>query len=1415
VAFDPKPNRKPRPGPQPAAVAASPAPTSSPTSSPIEPTPAGLPLYVRGDVGSRLDARGRDAPRPDDAAAARDRPARTTTEGAPSSSSPPPAGVAPTAPKGRRAPAPAPVPPAPVPPAPQPAAKHAPPHAAAPRAEEPDELALAEAAPAPAEEAEAAIAAAVGTSETIPDDGADPGDATTDPQLVRARLDGMIGDLRRAGSSARDDVEHARDDGVATLESREADASDRVRADVRRGTRELGKLFDAERKTWSGWFKGADVGLAVGGFLREAFVVVRGIGAIGGIKRSVDKARDDFETAIQDSIKRVDTIKTKQQDELHRRNQGAADDARKLGDVRMARVTDDDLDLRIDKREAIRDLTDPYAEGLEKQEPEGKKAIADGLADLPPQIREEGDKNKAQLQDPTPQIAPPIAQATVTTARAVADQTTSSRAQLAELGRAALGALVSGERDARRGLARVGAAAQGELRRALRRSRKSLKRAADRMIDELGGSIDAAVGQVDGAKAPDLRRARRFAGWVASRVERGAQQFVDAMPSMVDGLSRGFLDIAAQAGHRVRTMLDEAGALLVDQRADMRQRLDDAVKGVGDALDAIQKVFFDQLDDTQKQTDDKLSGALRDMKAKFAASLDDADSQLGAKIKETYDKVDAKLPELNDKINDALSDVEWHHDHPYLAALEDAVEWTAGFIVSVVKWVANLIKWVIIGLIAALILMVVLGISFAAALLIVAVAAVILLVGSIAYATYKRVQEAKEKGIDRSFVASLGLGFADATGFTTMYRSFTIKGLTPFQRGEMFGEGLGDLANAVLVVVGLTGAIKGFRLNKPIATLDPSKVDVADFKGLDKIDLALRMKKLGRIERLKAIGEGLRDLGAKARSNPRAMLGELFDSLRGKRNRVDEIKDYVKQREAQRLADEQAARAEAARRAEAERTAREERERLEREERERLEREERERLEREERERLAREEAERLAREAAEAARQQRAEQQREEMFKALDQYEHGRDMFRDVRQRLANADAMTPQEKADAFDALQKEINKRDSSWQAPRRPATVNGKKVPGFFQGEGRPFGFLIDEQGNVWQAMDVKPSIGGYESDFSLKIDLDAVDAKGNRVWTKMEARGPGEGGGGTSGGGGGGGPTPPRVDPTAPKPAPEPPAPEPAKPDAPPPGDKAPAPIDPAEAAKQARVKEQLAKVLGDHGLADEPIFKDMDPQTAGKVNTALQGDPLARAGAEVQRAALKWALEGAEKNPREFANRYEYARAKYSEAKRAAAARKAPNAAKAAADEVTPEKLTKALEKDLASVRKLGPGEDLVDLPPDATPEEIARRVQALDRLRYESETAEAYHAIKHQTELPPPEAFPRTGDPVADFAAAAKDTIKTGTAEATPLEGGKTRIRIVKTYGTGADATVLEAIIYVDAAGRVTLATFGKAKAK
>ncbi len=253
-----------------------------------------------------------------------------------------------------------------------------------------------------------------------------------------------------------------------------------------------------------------------------------------------------------------------------------------------------------------------------------------------------------------------------------------------------------------------------------------------------------------------------------------------------------------------------------------------------------------------------------------------------------------------------------------------------------------------------------------------------------------------------------------------------------------------------------------------------------------------------------------------------------------------------------------------------------------------------------------------------------------------------------------------------------------------------------------------------------------------------------------------------------------------------------------------------------------KVSDTLPKTLAEWDLDKLPGFArlfDADQELVMlKVNRALTGDSIEKAGEATKRAALAWALRLSDGDPSEFANYYEYARALFDSAKRQAQrdligqSNKKKRAMARAATVISEEHLDATLAADFARVRLLREeGSSALDALP-ADPAEIGRAVQQLAELRFATDAAEVYHARKHGTERELPPEFV-TGDPVRDFNAALRDTVRTGAVEVVrPTHTESIQVVIRKTYGAN-PGVVMEAIIYVRPNGNVIIATYGKAK--
>src|SRR5690606_24213046 len=138
----------------------------------------------------------------------------------------------------------------------------------------------------------------------------------------------------------------------------------------------------------------------------------------------------------------------------------------------------------------------------------------------------------------------------------------------------AIATLKTGESEALKGVAQIRTTAEGQIRKRLRRGRKALRRSSDRLLDELDGVLGDATAKLREPATPNIARSRRFATWVASRIEQNAQRFVEALPAAIDALAQPLFDVADEARRQFRGAREQVATTLEEQRTLMQSRLE-------------------------------------------------------------------------------------------------------------------------------------------------------------------------------------------------------------------------------------------------------------------------------------------------------------------------------------------------------------------------------------------------------------------------------------------------------------------------------------------------------------------------------------------------------------------------------------------------------------------------------------------------------------------------------------------------------------------------------------------------------------------------------------------------------------------------------------------------------------------------
>ncbi len=244
-------------------------------------------------------------------------------------------------------------------------------------------------------------------------------------------------------------------------------------------------------------------------------------------------------------------------------------------------------------------------------------------------------------------------------------------------------------------------------------------------------------------------------------------------------------------------------------------------------------------------------------------------------------------------------------------------------------------------------------------------------------------------------------------------------------------------------------------------------------------------------------------------------------------------------------------------------------------------------------------------------------------------------------------------------------------------------------------------------------------------------------------------------------------------------------------------------------------EQRLQAALAERGLADDPMFQDLDGQTVNKVARALAEWP--RLMPETLRDRFAGWARATSDDARDFANRVEFARAHWlrageqlgdlldhgqmTESQRVKAGRRM--ASEMLDSDAGMQQLAEHLLLDVATILAEGRSGRI----PEGLPEErVVDAVRALASPAWETPTAEAYHARKHHTDLPRPEQD--LANPVPPYARSLRLTIQLGELTADRPVGESRMLHFERRLD---ERTVLRAIVFVKSDGSAVIATYGR----
>jgi len=537
----------------------------------------------------------------------------------------------------------------------------------------------------------------------------------------------------------------------------------------------------------------------------------------GKLTETFTQNRTEIQLLTEQKSQEVTTSKNEAVEKARNGTAAQAASARSSGQQKAGTYPGDERGR--EQANAATGVADELAGEIEKRQPDIIDALNGAMEDVPAAFQEQGTSFTDGLTQNLQSLTTAIDEQVTSTGGALTDQSGKAGVELEKLRQESLSNLTGAEQSAVEQVQANVPQVASDVAEALSSSTQEVDSAAAEVIQQLQKLERESVAALPGAS--DEKAAQDFTTQVELALAGIGNAAGSGFQQAGAGLSGSFAGVEAST----ISSLDAATAQVTQGLQGFH---DKSSSGMSDFADAVDKGLEQQVAaQTSAFTETETTAAtkLTEGKDALATSLNsrvvEINQQLNTTVTQGLSKNDEALNQLDAKMGKAAEDAAWDYDHPILSGLASIGKFIAGALLALV---AVLLIALVVFLAFELLVAVLVGIGLSAE---VAAAIVIIAgIGLLAYGVYTDYQARVQRGEGGGW-GTFGMALLDSTGLTDMYNAFDTKGLTPFERGLKFGEGLGKFVMTILLVRGAWKGIRGGGLARAWKSLRSPKIEPA------------------------------------------------------------------------------------------------------------------------------------------------------------------------------------------------------------------------------------------------------------------------------------------------------------------------------------------------------------------------------------------------------------------------------------------------------------------------------------------------------------------------------------------------------------------------------------------------------------
>lgn len=607
-----------------------------------------------------------------------------------------------------------------------------------------------------------------------------------DPQTARATVQALAEPLNGVSGGIEQQIQGEANNVKTTLNTTSDTICQTIEATVTQSVARTQAAFATQRQVLQTMLQTAlsDIDTALQDSISDA--TEKGEDAKTRLNDLFDTHKTNVETAVTDSIAKVEELRTQRRTEAGQKIQEKADDALRRGEEKAGSYSSDERGQK--QAEAVRKVAEEVASEIQAQKPDVEQSIDEITEDIPQEFEQKGQETFDGFDNNLPDLLKQIDEQVKFAITSLEQKASTAKQQVQTQGQQLNVQLDAQEQTALTGLQALLPQATAKTNGLLQTLITPIDGTVQQTVGQISQSINEAYQTLLGIETPDVEASQTYVNQIMSFASTAPESVMPMFQQLSTQGNEQFTELQTTTDTEVLNLETQSITQLETTIATAQQSITEIVTKTKTDFETVVTGLDTPFAEFEAKADSELTDALTKLKTDFQDTITKADGEILKAIDAGLAKTNEALAQLDGKMNEAAEDAAWRYDHPTLAKLKDI----GSFVVGLVGGILLVLAIVVVAIVAFNVIiagLVALGLSSAVATLIVTVVGLGLLGFGIYQAYQTRIANGEEGGW-----STFGSSVLDVVGVNDVIKGFTDPNLSPLERGFFIGKGTTSVA---------------------------------------------------------------------------------------------------------------------------------------------------------------------------------------------------------------------------------------------------------------------------------------------------------------------------------------------------------------------------------------------------------------------------------------------------------------------------------------------------------------------------------------------------------------------------------------------------------------------------------------------